>query len=130
MSMPTLPSSTDISRQNAINQIISSIAHEEVAMSHVINAEGEKIQFALGTLEGLSGDASLEDILNVNSSVNSTIDTALENQMLLNGKLGDALSAPVFYGVTGPTGPIGVTGSDEGPIGPIGPIGAVDAYII
>lgn len=44
MSQPQFPSTPDLNRQNAINQIISSIASEELALSHVINTEGEKIQ--------------------------------------------------------------------------------------
>ena len=51
MSMPVFPN-TNITRENAINQILSSIAMEELSLSHILNAEGEKIQHVLGTLTG------------------------------------------------------------------------------
>jgi len=41
-------SETEIKREDAISQIISSIAMEELGLSHILNAEGEKIQFVLG----------------------------------------------------------------------------------
>jgi hypothetical protein len=37
MSQPQFPSTPNLSRQNAINQVVSSIASEELALSHIIN---------------------------------------------------------------------------------------------
>ena len=48
MSLPTFPATTGLTRENAINQILSSIAIGELAISHILNAEGEKIQYAKG----------------------------------------------------------------------------------
>lgn len=123
MSMPQFPATPDLTRQDVINQIISSIASEELALSHVINAEGEKIQYAVGTIPGLATGATAEDVLNVNNSVGQLLATVLENQILLNGKLSDAFAAPVFVGPVGPQGPIGPTGPDQGAAGPAGPQG-------
>ncbi|MFQ6341187.1 collagen-like protein, partial [Bacillus sp. AF62] len=53
MSQPNLPDITpDISltREEAINLLLSSIAMQELGLAHIINAEGEKLQYALGTL--------------------------------------------------------------------------------
>lgn len=124
MSQPQFPSTPDLSRQNAINQILSSIASEELALSHIMNTEGEKIQYAIGTLPGLTGSATVEDVLNINNSAGNMLNTVLENQIVLTGKLSSALQAPVFPGATGATGPIGPTGSDTGPTGPAGPAGS------
>lgn len=124
MSQPQFPNVPDLTRQTAINEIISSIASEELALSHIINAEGEKIQYAVGTLSGLSGTASVEDVLDINDSVRKTLNSALENQIMLNDKLAGALDVPVFPGATGPTGPIGPTGPDMGATGATGPAGA------
>ena len=43
----------------AVNQILSSIAMEGLALSHILNAEGEKLQYVLGTLhnEGSSKES-------------------------------------------------------------------------
>ncbi len=123
MSLPQFPETSDLTRQDVINQIISSIAAEELALSHIINVEGEKIQYALGTLDGAPGGSTIENVLDINESANNMLSTILENQILLNGKLSDALSTPVFPGPTGPIGPTGPQGSDTGPAGPLGPMG-------
>lgn len=126
MSLPNFPTiSPPLSRGDAINQIISSIAMEELGLSHVINAEGEKIQFALGTIPGLAGgSATIQEVLDINTSVQNTLMGATESQVLLSSKLADALGAPVIAGATGATGPTGPTGSFTGATGPTGPTGA------
>ena len=51
MSMPSFPNiDPPIQREDAVNQILSSIAMEELGLSHILNAEGEKLQYILGTL--------------------------------------------------------------------------------
>ena len=125
MSRPQFPLPPDFTRQDVINQIISSIATEELALSHILNAEGEKIQYAVGTLPGLPDPATLEEVTEVNESAVDMLGTVLENQIVLTGKLTEALRVPVFPGATGPTGPIGAVGSDTGPTGPQGPVGAM-----
>ena len=55
MSLPSFPVvEPPIKREDAVNQILSSIAMEELGLSHILNAEGEKLQYILGTLPGLS----------------------------------------------------------------------------
>ncbi|WP_242503588.1 MULTISPECIES: hypothetical protein [Bacillus cereus group] len=49
---------------------MASIALEKLGLAHIINAEAEKIQYAIGTLSGLSPAATLVEILAVNESVN------------------------------------------------------------
>ncbi len=70
MSNPNLPNITptiSLSRDDVVNLLMSSIAMEELGLAHIINAEGEKIRFALGTLQGVSGpSATLQDVLTVN----------------------------------------------------------------
>lgn len=123
MSLPQFPSVPNLSRQEAINQVISSIASEELALSHIINTEGEKIQYAVGTIPGLAGGSTIADVLDVNNSVGNTLNAVLENQIVLTGKLSQALQAPVFPGPTGPQGPEGAQGTDVGPAGATGPQG-------
>ena len=46
MSLPSFPvSDPPIEREDAVNQILSSIAMEELGLSHILNAEGEKLQY-------------------------------------------------------------------------------------
>lgn len=123
MSKPQFPQMPDISRQDAINQVISSIASEELALGHIINAEGEKIQYAIGSIPGLTEGATIAEVTDVNNVVSGVLGSVLENQIILTGKLTQALQAPVFYGATGPAGPVGPPGPDTGPQGPAGPRG-------
>ena len=125
MSLPSFPNvDPPIQREDAVNQILSSIAMEELGLSHILNAEGEKMQYILGTLPGLSGPAAtVEDVLNANESVRGLLETAVQNQIFLKGKMQGALDASPMRGPTGPTGPTG----PQGPAGPAGPAGAPGA---
>ena len=115
--MSELTAKKNISRDEAINLILSSIAMEEVALSHVINAEGEKIQYALGTLEDKPPiPSSVDDILRVNASVKNTLDASNRNQIVLTQKMNEALKASTMQGPTGPRGPKGDPGIELRPI--------------
>ena len=110
MSLPKFPDNPDLTRENVINQIISSIAMEELGLSHIINAEGEKLQYALGTIEGVSGPtepATIDDLLRLNESIRDTLDSTMQNQMFLKAKMQDALTSSVLQGPAGPAGPQG-----------------------
>lgn len=106
MSQPTFPSlSPSITREEAVNQIISSIAYEELGLSHIINTEGEKLQYIIGTIPGATGPAAtVEDVLAANDSVKSTLDAISQNQLLYKSKLQTVLAASPLTGPTGPTG--------------------------
>ena len=98
MSMPSYVDTVPVlDRESVINQILASIALEELALSHVINAEGEKIQFALGTLQipdrGLSGGITIANLVGLNSSVAATLQAAAESQAALTRKLEAVLAA-------------------------------------
>ncbi|MCL1804268.1 MAG: hypothetical protein FWG30_11675 [Eubacteriaceae bacterium] len=57
MSLPNF-SSLPANLEDSVYQILASIAMEEIGMSHIINAEGEKLQYVLGTLDGSPGPAN------------------------------------------------------------------------
>ncbi len=94
MSMPTIPTidpSINITRDDSINIILSSIGMEELSLAHIVNAEAEKIQFALGTLETSNGAASLEDIITVNNTAKKMLRDVIKNQMLIGMKMEDTV---------------------------------------
>lgn len=96
MSMPTFPTGMNTpTLEEALNQVISSIAMEELGLSHILNAEGEKIQFILGTLEGsqLEYPASINDILSIDESVRKMLETILFKNINLKVKLSETLDA-------------------------------------
>jgi len=100
MSLPQFPKDpSELTREDVINQILSSIAMEELGLSHIINAEGEKLQYVLGTLPGVTGpDATIDDILKVNNSVQSLLETVSQSQLFLKDKMAKALSASTMQG--------------------------------
>lgn len=131
MSMPTFPKNDPpLTREGSLNEIISSIAAEELSLSHLLNVEGEKLQYVLGTMPGLDGAASLDEVMQVNKSVKDTLSGIMEQQMALTSKLGAVLKAPTLpgpegpMGVEGPEGPEGPAEGEAGPDGPDGPDGA------
>lgn len=125
MSQPSFPNNPNVTREDVVNQILSSIAMEELGLSHIINAEGEKLQYVLGTLPGLTGPAAtIQDLLNTNKSIQGMLESASYNQLFLKSKMATALSSSELTGATGPVGPQGPAGAPGGPTGPQGPIGA------
>ncbi|MCL1914594.1 MAG: hypothetical protein FWG10_12155 [Eubacteriaceae bacterium] len=96
MSMPEFLDSTDLTVEDAIVQIISSIAVEELALSHILNAEGEKLQYVLGTIPDqapLAPNPTFSEIIETNESVKEMVSTVSMSQMFLLGKLSSAMSA-------------------------------------
>lgn len=129
MSMPNFPTiSPAITREDAVNQILSSIAMEELGLSHIINAEGEKLQYVLGTLPGISGPpATVDDVITANESVRSMLETITQNQLFYKNKMQSALASSELTGATGATGATGPTGPAGGPAGAAGATGATGA---
>ncbi|MCL1918022.1 MAG: hypothetical protein FWG14_06870 [Peptococcaceae bacterium] len=96
MSTPQFPDVPDgYTINDSIAQIITSIAMEEIGLSHIINAEGEKIQYLLGTLEGQSPQEAptFEQLLELNDSVKDMLGQVSFSQMFLMGKMQAALNA-------------------------------------
>jgi len=91
---PDAPTPT---REDALNQIISSIAMEELGLSHILNVEGEKIQYVLGTLEGSIPPevATIDDVLRVNNSVQKMLEVIFNHQLVLKEKMSKALHTPI-----------------------------------
>ncbi|MEG1295438.1 MAG: hypothetical protein RR090_06440 [Niameybacter sp.] len=106
MSMPNIPNlnpQVGVTRDDAVNIILSSIGMEELSLAHIVNAEAEKIQFALGTLETAHGAASMEQILAVNKSSGKMLRDVIKNQMLLGMKMEDTLELALSITTTSTT---------------------------
>lgn len=111
MSMPNIPNlnpQISVNRDDAVNIILSSIGMEELSLAHILNAEAEKIQFALGTLETADGQASsMTDILETNKLASKMVRNVIKKQMLLSMKMEDTVdlaeqTQPVTQPVTPP----------------------------
>ena len=94
MGMPVITASTT-TRGQAITDLIQSVALEETALSHILNAEGEKIQKMVAL-----PDVTPEVLLATNKSVESMVNAVSRLEMILQSKLAnfdDCLcqSAPV-----------------------------------
>lgn len=86
--MPNIPDITpdiDISLEQAVNLLLTSIAMEEISLSKLMDAESEKIKYV--TQKQNCGQCNADDLLSVNNSVNSTIMNMIKLQMLLQFKL-------------------------------------------
>ncbi|MEF9961871.1 MAG: hypothetical protein RSF69_02780 [Erysipelotrichaceae bacterium] len=80
MSMPIIVPS-GVTKCEAITDIIESVALEQTALSHILNAEGEKIQAALVLAK------TSAELLAVNQSVKSMVNSITRLEMILQGKL-------------------------------------------
>ncbi|MEG0365822.1 MAG: hypothetical protein RR585_03240 [Coprobacillus sp.] len=81
MSMPVITHG-DVTREEAITDIIESVALEETALSHILNAEGEKLQAVIA----ISG-VSAETLLATNKSVKGMVDAVTRLEVVLQSKL-------------------------------------------
>lgn len=79
MSMPVITPGT-VSRAQAISDIIESVALEQTGLSHILNAEGEKIQAAVAS-------GTIDQMLATNKSVENMVNTVARLEMVLQMKL-------------------------------------------
>ncbi len=128
--IPNITPTITVTRDDAINLLLTSIAIEELSLGHIIHAEAEKLQYAIGTLPGLTVPASVSDLLLVNASLRQTLQDVAKKEILLQSKLDNILSVPSSStgGITGATGATGITGAtgatgETGATGATGPAG-------
>lgn len=81
MGMPVIKPGT-ITREESVADIISSIAAEESAIAHILNAESEKLQAIINM-----PDTSATDLLAANRSVKTAVDTVIQMENALKNKL-------------------------------------------
>lgn len=81
MGMPVITASTT-TREQAITDIVESVALQQTALSHILNAEGEKLQKVIATT-----DVTTEELLATNKSVESMVNSITRLEMILESKL-------------------------------------------
>ena len=95
MSMPNIPDikpDIDIDREKAIDLLIASVALEELGLSHIVNAEAEKIQYVLGTLDKdyRKEPPEIFELLEINKAVENVLKKVIEKEILLDFMLENA----------------------------------------
>lgn len=80
MGMPEITSGKG-TREQAVTDIITSVALQQTALSHILNAEGEKIQ------KGVFLAKNIDEMICVNKSVNQMVDSISKLELLLQNKL-------------------------------------------
>lgn len=81
MGMPVIAVGT-ITREDTVGNIIESIAMEESSISHIINAESEKLQVIINM-----PDTTAQQLIAANKSVKNAIDTVIGLETALISKL-------------------------------------------
>jgi hypothetical protein len=88
MSMPTIKIE-DIDLNQAMNNVIASIALEEAALSHILNAEGEKLQTVMGM-----GNLTFDQLREINTTVANVLSSISEIENALQSKLNAVVITP------------------------------------
>lgn len=99
MSIPGIPNidpKITITRDDAVNLLLSAMAMEQLSLTQILAAEGDKIKYALGTLPGAGyeSDVTMDELMTIDTSVKETLDTAIRLEMLLQSRLETLLQLP------------------------------------
>ncbi|MEI5907248.1 hypothetical protein WAK64_09280 [Bacillus spongiae] len=88
MSMPTIPPEPHRpSKKEVVLDLLESIALEEIALSHILNAEAEKVQAFVGKCLDFPTKPNNEQIIAFNKSVGNVLETVIMKEWLLLRKL-------------------------------------------
>ncbi|EJW18243.1 hypothetical protein M5X00_08755 [Paenibacillus alvei] len=92
--IPNITPTISITLGQTVTLLLASIALEELALAHIVNAEAEKIQLVVGTLApGITPRATVEDLLAIDDSVRRTLQDVIKKEMLLQFKLDSILTS-------------------------------------
>lgn len=90
--MPSIPEERyRPTRPEVIIDLLKSIAMEETALSHLVNAEAEKIQAFIGKKRDFPFNPSVKEIMAFNAQVFKIMDIVVMKEWLLLRKLKDVL---------------------------------------
>lgn len=86
MGMPTFPNiKNPASQEEIIDRLLETIALEELALAHLVNAEAEKVQAVVKA--GIMGPVSAEEVHEINIGVAKVLDMAAQKEDRLHRKL-------------------------------------------
>ncbi|WP_020616847.1 hypothetical protein [Paenibacillus daejeonensis] len=92
--IPNITPTITVTREQSATMLLSSIALEEMALAHIMNAEAEKIQYVLGTLHSSTtppSSVSISQLLEVNKTVRLTLQDVVLKEVLLQIKFANVL---------------------------------------
>jgi hypothetical protein len=90
MSMPTIPNikpEIEISFEETVKLLLASIALEEISLSHIMNAEAEKIQEVMKC----TGSNKFNDLVSIDKSVERVLRAIIKKEILLEFKFENIL---------------------------------------
>ena len=88
MSLPNIPDMTPdirLSRREAVNLLLTSIAMEEIGISHLLNAEGEKVQYVL------TKHPSVDELIRFTRTTERLLRDLIHKEILLQEKLSQVI---------------------------------------
>ena len=86
MGIPRFPDiGQPASQVEIIDRLLETIAFEELALAHLINAEAEKVQAVVAA--GIMGPVSPEEIREINKAVLEVLEAAAQKEERLHRKL-------------------------------------------
>lgn len=88
MSYPNIPDikpKIEINRSEVITLMLASIGLEELALSHIMNAEAEKLQYVL------ANNPDFKQLIAIDKSVQTTLKDVIKKEMLLEFKLEEVM---------------------------------------
>ncbi len=86
MSAPEIP---EREQEEALTDLLESIALEETALAHILNAEGEKIQAIVSQIE--EGQLTPDEAIEQQEAIMKMLRMPIKQQILLQFKLEDVL---------------------------------------
>lgn len=81
MGMPVITPGNG-SRDQAVTDLIQSVALQETALSHILNAQGEEMQAVI-----CDAEATPEQLLELNDSINKLLNSVTRLEIVLQSKL-------------------------------------------
>lgn len=91
--IPNITPTISITLEESLTLLLASIALEELALAHIVNAEAEKLQYVIGTLEpAISHPVTVSNLIAINESVRKTLQDVIKKEMLLQFKLDSVIA--------------------------------------